>query len=873
MAKKANGIQATAIYVLLGLYVTLLANSALLAVLDYDVLSFAYRGGLVFHLAAGALCPLPLLAFLVPHLLRMPHRQNIGGAVVGAVVSLSLFATLVTGGLLYVDRLADYKSTLLTAHVAAVAVTMAAFAGHLALRRARVRHFFAWPTGALLRRVGWRRHTYGRTLLFAIPALLLAVILLAPAADSAAAYAEAAMAPGLARTADGRYLHPHALGGSLSCGDAGCHAEVTEQWEQSAHHFSSFNNPYYRKSVEIMLADNAVAKTRWCASCHDPLLLMTGDLDTEDPAFMDRHAHARAGITCLACHAVVDVPDQTGNGNYVLEDPGYAALAGLPVGRSAELRKVVIETKPGPHGGALLSGALRGDKFCTSCHKVAVPAAVNDYRWKRGQNQYDAWRDSGFSGRHPRSFYAPERANCVSCHMPRVPSTEPGSEDGLIRSHRFAAANTALPYLNGHAEQLLAVKNNLRNDIAALDLFAVKINGKTFGPDDRLPEMRGGDAVELTLLVTNKNVGHGLPAGTNDSNEWWVAVTLSSSQQAPHLRSGAQNGEGIVDPDAHFLGATLIDEKGKRIDRRNVHEWYATVRNTSVPSGQTRLVRYRGVVPAGAEINRLSASLRMRKFRPDFNTLTFADDGRLLTEDQLTRITAFVEGTKIPLLPVVTVTTTERRAGAPYSPAMSAWKRWNNYGIGLLAEDNLPDAMKAFAEVDKLVPDREDGKLNQARVLLAEGSLEKAEALLRRAGSSLKVKYFLGKTLFEQGENAGAMEAWEDVAAAYPDDLVTLSDLGQLHYLRGDYATAETWLARARAIDPESYTVLYRSMLNAAAAGDRAAGSHWQTLYEKHKPNEAEEEAIAVYVKAHPTAQRELQQPHFHKLRPPAAKK
>ena len=867
MGRRTAILQARTLYVLAGLYVVLLLNSALLFALDYDLVGFAYRGSLVFHLVAGTLCLPPLLLFLVPHLWRMPHRQNRVGALVGAVAAGALTTTLVTGGLLYVERMAVMKPLVLGVHVASVVLTVLSVTAHWLLRRPGVSHFFALPTRSLLSKTGWFRHAYSRTLQFSVVGLLLAVVLLAPPAGTKQAYAEEEMLPGEARTADGRYLHSRSLLGSRSCGAEGCHPDVTEQWEQSAHHFSSFNNPYYRKSVEVMLADNPQAKTRWCASCHDPVLLMAGDLGPDDPNFMDRHDHARAGITCLACHAVVDVPDQTGNGNYVLEDPGYQALGEVAGGTSADLRRLLIETKPEPHGSSLLSGALTGDAFCTSCHKVAIPPTVNDYRWKRGQNHYDAWRNSSFSGRHPRSFYRRDGETCVSCHMPKVPSADQGSDEEGIRSHRFAAANTALPYLNGHADQLRAVTQNLQNDIAAVDVFEVIVNGKRYGPEAAFPVLKGGDEVEVTVLITNKNVGHALPSGTNDSNEWWVAVDIASSSSTPHLRSGALLADRTVDQDAHFLGAILIDEEARRIDRRNVHEWYATVHNGAVPSGQSRLVRYRGVLPIGTSADRITVALRARKFRQDLNAITFADGGRLLTPEQLTGIEAFIKGTKIPELPVVTVTETTRVAERAYAPGAPAWKRWNNFGIGLLAEEEFPAAGRAFARVEALRPEQSDGRLNRARALLLEGAIEPAGELLESLPETPKTAYFSGLAHYERGDYDAAKLAWETVIERYPEDLVTLSELGQLAYLQGEYDRAAGYLSRAAAIDPEDYTVLYRSMLLAAARGDSTASTLRQQ-YEYHKPNEAEQSAVATYLKAHPRTQREVQHVHYHRLLP-----
>ena len=64
---------------------------------------------------------------------------------------------------------------------------------------------------------------------------------------------------------------------SKLCGE--CHKDIFEQWNSSAHHFASFNNQFYRKSIEYM-QDRAGAKpTRWCAGCHDHAVFFNGRFD------------------------------------------------------------------------------------------------------------------------------------------------------------------------------------------------------------------------------------------------------------------------------------------------------------------------------------------------------------------------------------------------------------------------------------------------------------------------------------------------------------------------------------------------------------------------------------------------------------------
>src|SRR4029077_12576916 len=48
-----------------------------------------------------------------------------------------------------------------------------------------------------------------------------------------------------------------------------CHQDIYEQWKSSAHHFSSFNNQWYRKSIEYRKAVVGPQPSKGCAGCHD----------------------------------------------------------------------------------------------------------------------------------------------------------------------------------------------------------------------------------------------------------------------------------------------------------------------------------------------------------------------------------------------------------------------------------------------------------------------------------------------------------------------------------------------------------------------------------------------------------------------------
>jgi len=79
-----------------------------------------------------------------------------------------------------------------------------------------------------------------------------------------------------------------------------CHSDIYKQWNSSAHHFSSFNNQWYRKSIEYMQDVAGVKSSKWCAGCHDPALLFSGMFDTPIRQIENTPA-AQAGLSCMMC--------------------------------------------------------------------------------------------------------------------------------------------------------------------------------------------------------------------------------------------------------------------------------------------------------------------------------------------------------------------------------------------------------------------------------------------------------------------------------------------------------------------------------------------------------------------------------------------
>jgi len=602
--------------------------------------------------------------------------------------------------------------------------------------------------------------------------------------------------PSSTRTAAGELIDSSFFLGSESC--ARCHKDVFDQWNESAHHFSSFNNQWYRKSIEYMQEVAGHKATRWCAGCHDPAPLFSGMMEKPVKDIL-HEPEAQAGLGCTACHAITHVGSTMGQGDYTIR---YPPLHGMLTSGNAVIQAAhdtVTHLDPVPHRETFMRSFMRkeSDKFCSGCHKVHLDVPVNSYRWFRGFNDYDAWQNSGVSMNNARAFYHPKEARtCVDCHMPKVASNDPAAKAGMIRSHRFIAANTALPTANKHPEQLRLTQEFLAAGKVSVDIFALSEAGggavvasatsdplqaatlsgsedvvpgaavheelgTLRGPFGRSPvRVRRGESVRVEVVVRTRDVGHVFPGGTMDAFDVWLELKATDESGKVLLWSGeaGNGGKGPVDPAAHRYHVALIDGHGNPINKRNAWAARALVYARSIPPGAADTAHFRLAVPedAGDRIT-VEAKVNHRKFswwntqfsyagRRDPSQGKFSidkdhDDGRFVFDGDTSGVSGATKS--IPDLPITvmardTQTIEVRPAGAALADSGLAEHekdrgRWNDYGIGLLLQGHLKAAEAAFLTVTRIDPKYADGWVNVARCRLEEGNVAGAREALDKA--------------------------------------------------------------------------------------------------------------------------------------------
>jgi len=174
-----------------------------------------------------------------------------------------------------------------------------------------------------------------------------------------------------------------------------CHADIYKQWFSSAHHFSSFNNQWYRKSIEYMQDRVGTKPSKWCGGCHDPAVLYSGLMDTPIKEIVHR-PEAQAGLGCMMCHSIANVKSTMGQGDFYLEYPKLHEMAASKNPFVRTMHDFLVQLNPEPHRRVFLKPFMRTQtpEFCSSCHKVHLDVPVNHYRWIRGFNEYDNWQAS-----------------------------------------------------------------------------------------------------------------------------------------------------------------------------------------------------------------------------------------------------------------------------------------------------------------------------------------------------------------------------------------------------------------------------------------------------------------------------------------------
>ncbi|MDX1631327.1 MAG: multiheme c-type cytochrome [Thermoanaerobaculia bacterium] len=453
-------------------------------------------------------------------------------------------------------------------------------------------------------------------------------------------------APTYARTDDGRMVAPELLAGSESCGTAGCHEEILDEWEPSAHRFSAMNAPF--QAVQRNFAsDRNPAETRYCAGCHDPISLFAGAKDMSSQSLSA--PGVEEGISCAGCHSISRV-DQRGNADYVVTPPRKYLGEGSR-GLAGKASDFLIRAYPRQHLADYDRNLLRTPEFCGACHKQFIPEALNRFGQVEGQNQYDEWKNGHWHSDDPT-----EDLSCRDCHMRLVPeSSDPGrgeagdrrrtEDDGAHRHHGFIATNNFMPEVLDlpHWEEQVRLTNEwMRGETVLPEIADVWPEGPVAGLELLAPAQAApGEEVEVRIVVTNRKAGHNFVTGPLDFVRAWIHLQLVDSE-------GTVLAEfGTVDPETrriedlpgeeHAIGnprdeGTLVleslpvDEHGEVLHRHELWKKAGGKGKRVIFAGYSDSHRYRLRIPEAVESElSIRAALNYRRYRQEFLDLVVPD--------------------------------------------------------------------------------------------------------------------------------------------------------------------------------------------------------------------------------------------------------
>jgi Flp pilus assembly protein TadD len=616
-----------------------------------------------------------------------------------------------------------------------------------------------------------------------------------------------------------------------------CHEDIYNQWNSSAHHFSSFNNQWYRKSIEYMQDTVGTKPSKWCGGCHDPAVLYAGKMDTPIKQFV-HSPEAQAGLGCMMCHSIAQVKSTMGQADFFLEYPKLHELAASRNSVVRFLHDTITKLNPEPHRRVFLKPFMRDQtaEFCSSCHKVHLDVPVNHYRWFRGFNEYDNWQASGVSGQGARSFYYPPKPQqCADCHMPLERSNDMGNVAGMVHSHRFPAANTAVPMANEDAVQLKKTEDFLTSGALTVDIFALSpatplakgdvaaqhelsttfavgeeaetnvtpVSGSeaapVTAPINRVrPAVRRGDTVRVDVVVRTKRIGHFFPGGTVDAFDTWLELKGVDDKGQTVFWSGMveDNGKGPVEKGAHFYRSLQIDGHGNPINKRNAWATRSVVYVRLIPPGAADTVHFRMKIPpkTGDKIH-LTARLCYRKFAWWNTQFAFAGQPDPTSHGG-------------DVMPNVTQNYDDRKF--LFNASMN--------GVSA-KEEKIPDVpIIAVAE-------------NEADVDVLAAGAPAAKPATQLAKDDWQRWNDYGIGLFLQGDLKAAQAAFEKVTEIDPQNPDGWVNIGRSALQEGDIPRARTVLEKALAINPKlaRANFFYASLMKTTGGYDQAV-VHLQTV-------------------------------------------
>jgi tetratricopeptide (TPR) repeat protein len=687
--------------------------------------------------------------------------------------------------------------------------------------------------------------------------------------------------PSNATSSTGQFVSPKSFYTAEYCGH--CHQEAYHQWRESIHS-NSFRAPWYLKNVNALIDEKGVQFSRHCEGCHNPVALLSGDLSQGMPK---KRPFEQEGVTCSTCHSIVST-DPTGTGSYVMGVPAVLVdEAGAPITGAVSDAEILAHLDR--HSKAVMRPLYKTAEFCAACHKAAIPATLDNYKWLRAISLYDEWQAASFTKQSPLPFYRKDSVStCQTCHMVREPlpanaidpgaKPDPVTKEAKLVSHRWPAGNTLAPQYFNYPDQAKKVVDFLKNSydgkgVFNVDIFALeKEDAAATSKDQVLVAPLGltafslvpGETLVADVVIQNKGIGHSFVPEQRDFYEAWVDFSVKDSAGKVLTESGFIQPDGALDPGAHSFTNRLINNKGELNDIHQIWHNRVLAYNNTIQSGRSQLVRYRFRLPKDitGQIS-LTATIRYRRFNQHFIDYAITETGQKEPKPY-----------PMPIIDMASETKTFKigdNAPVPPDPSENKeWMRWNNFGITLLDAQQYAASVHAFERVAALRPDYADAFTNMCIVEIAWEKYDDAKANIAKALTLLpgdpRALYYRALVERNAGQTKEAIADLEAMLAKYPRSRDGLRELGFSYYQQHDYPKARETYERLQAVDPDDLAAHYQLAILYRRMGDKAKAAVESAKFADQKDDPTASEYALIFLRKHPEVASESVVWHTHDL-------
>jgi hypothetical protein len=570
----------------------------------------AVQWTVIVHTIVGALTLIPMAAYTARHWGEYRTYAPSHVTVLGYVAALALLLCALSGCIVTAQALFGIKTAPLWRHIHLITtlVVVGAVLPHVVFSLARARSngpvrgasgFFALVIalnfGGVLVLIGLTVAYSGRHYLNEFPK------------DYSFLFGKnRPFAPSLARTDTGRAFDVRSLAGSESCGTAGCHSQILQEWKPSAHRYAAMDT-VFQGIQTVMAKQNGAESTRYCGGCHDPISLFSGakNIFAENLTGL---AGYQEGVSCLSCHAIRET-DIKGNANYVVTQPRDYLWQWQTNGLERVARDFLIRAYPQQHL-QLSKRMFKKPEYCAACHKQFIDQEVNRVGWVQLQNQYDNWAASHWNHKGD----AHRTVECRECHMPLVTSTDPAAGDDTDynrspndrkhRSHRFIASNALMPKvlaLEGWQEQVQLTEKWLQGQQNVPEIADKWAEGPIVKVVIDAPaNIPPGQPIPVRVIMASNKVGHDYPTGPLDLIQSWLELHVADAAGHEIFSSGTRDEKNFLTPGTFLFKAEPVDQNGNLVDRHNLWEMVGVRFRRAIFPGYSDTVQYSIPCPGGS---------------------------------------------------------------------------------------------------------------------------------------------------------------------------------------------------------------------------------------------------------------------------------